>query len=191
MVKMKMGSKQKTPSPEAPDANNPKAVNDARRGFLSWLWTFLGLTALVEMIWLVIAFFKPRRRAAANADIASRIPAGRIDQFQLNTVTAFPRGRFYLARLADGGFVALSRQCTHLGCTVPWDSEKRQFLCPCHASVFDIQGRVIQSPAMRPLDRFAITIENQTIWVDTAQAIRQTANPQTAIVYPETHQPLN
>ena len=35
------------------------------------------------------------------------IVAGPVDRFEPGTVTAFPEGRFYLARLAGGGFLAL------------------------------------------------------------------------------------
>ena len=46
------------------------------------------------------------------------------------TVSAFPAGQFYLVRLKDGGFLALHRECTHLGCTVPWVAERARFACP-------------------------------------------------------------
>jgi cytochrome b6-f complex iron-sulfur subunit len=98
-------------------------------------------------------------------------------------VTAFPQGRFYLACLADGGFLALSRRCTHLGCTVPWDPQKGQFACPCHASVFDIRGDVIQSPAPRPLNRFAVNIKNKRVMVDTSKPIRRMAFDASQVVY--------
>ncbi len=174
MMKLKNNARSALPHVEAP----------SRRGFLNWLWGALGAAAFIEICWAAIAFLKPGTRATAAGNAGTRIQAGKVDQFQPDSVTAFPRGHFYLARLADGGFVALSRQCTHLGCTVPWDSEKRQFICPCHASVFDIQGHVIHSPASRPLDRFNLTIENQTVWVDTGKRIRQLAHQPTAVVYP-------
>ena len=87
-----------------------------------------------------------------------------------HSVTAFVRGRFYLARLADGGFLALSRKCTHLGCTVPWVATENKFVCPCHASAFDITGNVISPPAPRALDIYAVMIENDIVKVDTSRA---------------------
>ena len=47
------------------------------------------------------------------------VVAGPSDAFAPGRVTAFPAGKFYLVRLEDGGFLALNRQCTHLGCSVP------------------------------------------------------------------------
>jgi cytochrome b6-f complex iron-sulfur subunit len=88
-------------------------------------------------------------------------------------VTAFPEGRFYLARLADGGFLALHRECTHLGCTVPWIAEEDRFVCPCHASSFDLTGNVLSPPAPRPLDIFPVRIENDIVKVDLTRTIKR------------------
>jgi cytochrome b6-f complex iron-sulfur subunit len=81
------------------------------------------------------------------------------------------------------GFLALSRRCTHLGCTVPWDPDKGQFACPCHASVFDIRGDVIQSPAPRALDIFAVSIENNRVKVETGRPIQRRAFDNAQVAY--------
>jgi len=96
-----------------------------------------------------------------------------VDTFVPGTVAAFPRGHFYLARLEDGGFLAISRQCTPLGCTVPWVEEEKKFLCPCHSSAFDIRGAVVRSPAPRALDLFRVKIENDIVSVDTGRVIQR------------------
>jgi cytochrome b6-f complex iron-sulfur subunit len=101
------------------------------------------------------------------------IVAGRVADFEPGSVTAFPAGRFYLARLGDGGFLALSRTCTHLGCTVPWVEEERKFICPCHASAFDIRGDVASPPAPRALDTFPVRIEGDVVKVDAGAAVRR------------------
>jgi menaquinol-cytochrome c reductase iron-sulfur subunit len=49
---------------------------------------------------------------------------------------------------------AFGPQCTHLGCAYHWEQGKGQFLCPCHSSLFSIDGKVAAGPAPRPLDRF-------------------------------------
>lgn len=87
----------------------------------------------------------------------------------------FPEAEFYRARLEDGGFLALHRKCTHLGCSVPRRPEKERFERPCHASAFDIRGPVLSSPAPRPLDRFAVAIDNGRILVDTTNKLRRGA----------------
>jgi Rieske Fe-S protein len=42
--------------------------------------------------------------------------------------------------------VAFSAACTHLGCTVQWQKETRQFPCPCHGRIFDTAGGPVNPP---------------------------------------------
>ncbi|MBT8343031.1 MAG: Rieske (2Fe-2S) protein, partial [Desulfatitalea sp.] len=119
----------------------------ARRNFLHSLWKILGLLAFVEVIGLLVAFLWPRKRQVSEGEFGGIFNAGPVEGFALGSVTAYQRGRFYLVRIDDGGFLALSRKCTHLGCTVPWVADKNRFVCPCHASVFDITGEVVGPPA--------------------------------------------
>ncbi|MBW1645756.1 MAG: ubiquinol-cytochrome c reductase iron-sulfur subunit [Deltaproteobacteria bacterium] len=84
----------------------------------------------------------------------------------------------------DGGFLALSRKCTHLGCAVAWDEQRQLFACPCHASTFDRSGDVRRSPAPRPLDLHPLTIENGKIMVELGvRRRRQSCQPQ-QLTYP-------
>ena len=145
----------------------------SRRGFLGKLWLLLGGVAVAEAAWIVADFFKPRRRRWTDDEASSVLIAGPVDRFAPGSVTAFPKGRCYLARLADGGFLALHRECTHLGCTVPWIADEGRFVCPCHASSFDITGDVLSPPAPRPLDLFPVRIENDIVKVDLRRPIRR------------------
>ncbi len=54
----------------------------------------------------------------------------------------------------DKGFTALSLVCTHLGCTVGVQSDG--FACPCHGSLFNVQGYVVKGPATTPLKAFRV-----------------------------------
>jgi cytochrome b6-f complex iron-sulfur subunit len=144
----------------------------SRRSFFWTLGLALGGVALLEYLAVAGDFLRLRRRRAPGA--ADRIVrAGPVEQFEPGSVTAFPQGRFYLARLASGGFLALSRECTHLGCTVPWISGERRFVCPCHASAYDINGDVVSPPAPRPLDLYAVRIENGIVKVDVSRPLRR------------------
>jgi cytochrome b6-f complex iron-sulfur subunit len=141
----------------------------SRRAFLNKLWLVLGTVAFAELAAIVIAFFRPRKPRMATKDLDAVIVAGSVDNFEPGTVTAFVRGKFYLAKLEDGGFLAMSRSCTHLSCTVPWVSEENKFICPCHSSAFDITGGIINPPAPRALDLLDVKIENSVIKVDTSK----------------------
>jgi cytochrome b6-f complex iron-sulfur subunit len=145
-------------------------VETTRRSFLARLWLGLGGLALAEYLWLVVEFLRPRPSPTEEAGV---LVAGPADRFELGTVTAFPAGKFYLARLPDGGFLAVSRECTHLGCTVPWMADEDRFVCPCHSSAYDMRGDVISPPAPRALDLHPIRIENGIVKVDTGRTRRR------------------
>jgi len=159
--------------------------SSSRRSLLTKLWIGLGLVALFEALGVVFSFLQPGKSIHRTGAGESIIEAGPVDNFPLESVTAFVRGKFYLARLQDGGFLAISRKCTHLGCTVPWESEKQKFICPCHASEFDIRGEVISPPAPRALGIYPIVIENNNIKVDTSKQIKRSEFRATHVVYPQ------
>jgi cytochrome b6-f complex iron-sulfur subunit len=161
------------------------STQSSRRSFLTKLWLGLGVLALAEFIGVIIAFLWPRKPRTAEGGFGHIVVAGEFNSFAINTVTAFPMGHFYLCRLEDGGFLALSRKCTHLGCTVPWMEEDRKFVCPCHSSAFDMRGNVINTPAPRALDLYAISIENNIVKVNTGQRIRRTEFRPEQVTYPK------
>lgn len=46
--------------------------------------------------------------------------------------------------IADYGINAV---CTHLGCVVPWNGSENKFICPCHGSQYNEEGKVVRGPA--------------------------------------------
>jgi cytochrome b6-f complex iron-sulfur subunit len=156
-----------------------------RRSFLNKIWIGLGIIALAEFIAVGISFLRPRKSKAGKEKPASMVTAGSVDKFTPKSVTAFVRGRFYLSRLEDDGFLALSHKCTHLGCTVPWNEKEMKFMCPCHASAFDITGNVVYAPAPRALDIYPITIENKIVKVDISDPIKRSEFRVEQVAYPK------
>lgn len=76
-----------------------------------------------------------------------------------------------LAPEMAGAYLALSRKCPHLGCTVPYKDAftfndpanggravTGWFRCPCHGSTYSDSGRRVFGPAPRSMDLFALTI---------------------------------
>jgi cytochrome b6-f complex iron-sulfur subunit len=126
------------------------------------------------------SFSGKRQKAAPPRHL---FEAGPADAFSSNTVTAFLGGRFYLARQQDGGFIALSLRCTHLGCSVNWEEEKSRFICPCHSSAFNIKGEVLNPPAPRALSYYPVYIENGAVMVDTGTIISRDSFEKDQLVY--------
>jgi cytochrome b6-f complex iron-sulfur subunit len=174
---MSMSKKNKGASAEVARSSS------SRRSFVWKVWLGLGGLALLECIWIVTDFLRPRR-SPAGEEGASVLVAGPLERFEPNSVTAFPQGKFYLARLEDGGFLALSRECTHLGCTVPWVEEEKRFVCPCHSSAYDLRGDVESPPAPRALDLYSVRIENGIVKVDTSRALRRRSFEVAQVVRP-------
>jgi len=157
--------------------------NYSRRSFLNKLWAFLGIIAVAEAAVVVTRFFKPRKPVITAETVDPIITAGAVENFEPGTVSAFVRGKFYLARLEDGGFLAMSRSCTHLNCTVPWVEKQNRFICPCHSSEFDITGEVINPPAPRALDLYALSVENDVLKVDTSKPVKRIGYEPGQVVY--------
>lgn len=158
----------------------------SRRAFLNKLWTVLGIITFAELVAVVSGFFKPAKQEVASDDKDMLIVAGPVDSFEPGSVQAFIRGKFYLSRLEDGGFLAMSRHCTHLSCTVPWVEKENRFICPCHSSEFDITGEVINPPAPRALDLHPIAIENNILKVDTGKLKKRSRFEASQVTYVNT-----
>ncbi|CAL9404962.1 FAD-dependent oxidoreductase [Streptomyces pilosus] len=62
-------------------------------------------------------------------------------------------GRLAVYRDDEGNLHAVSARCTHMGCLVDFNAAERAWECPCHGSRFDTDGKVVQGPATRPLER--------------------------------------
>ena len=71
-------------------------------------------------------------------------------------------------------FIVFDPRCTHLGCPYRWDQAKAQFLCPCHAAVFDAGGAVVSGPPPRPLDRYDSKVVNGRLLIQPSP-IKRTA----------------
>jgi len=67
-------------------------------------------------------------------------------------VLAAGAGRIAAYRDETGALHAVSPVCTHLGCTVTWNTAETTWDCPCHGSRFTIDGEVLEGPALRPLE---------------------------------------
>jgi cytochrome b6-f complex iron-sulfur subunit len=60
---------------------------------------------------------------------------------------------------------AFSLVCTHLGCLVQWQADKKEFYCPCHDGRFDQFGEVVAGPPPVPLEEFPVAVEEDRVIV--------------------------
>ena len=156
--------------------------NLSRRDFLNLFWGAAGAVALSEISLVGLRFLSPR---PVIGEFGGVFNVGVVENFPMGSVTPVEAGRFYVVRLADGGLLAVYRRCTHLGCAVPYDPAVGQFVCPCHGSAFTMDGQVQNAPAPRPLDLFALSINDAgEILVDTQTSIERDRVSPDHIVYP-------
>jgi len=64
---------------------------------------------------------------------------------------------------SDKEITAVSLVCTHLGCSV--NVTTKNMACPCHGSVFDLQGKVLKGPADRPLHQLDVEDQGEDVVV--------------------------
>jgi menaquinol-cytochrome c reductase iron-sulfur subunit len=64
-----------------------------------------------------------------------------------------------------GQIKALSAICPHLGCTVPWDPGRNQFVCPCHGGTFSADGTYLSGPPRRSLDSLETKVSGGNLMV--------------------------
>jgi glycine/D-amino acid oxidase-like deaminating enzyme/nitrite reductase/ring-hydroxylating ferredoxin subunit len=102
---------------------------------------------LVQMNAKVGAEFFLDRVVPAEAGSAEDVPRGEA------RVVRTGLGKAGVYRDDHGEVHAVSLRCTHLGCLLRFNSAERSWDCPCHGSRFDVDGEVLEGPAVSPLDR--------------------------------------
>jgi cytochrome b6-f complex iron-sulfur subunit len=157
--------------------NEGAAGIPTRRGFLSrrLVLRFAGWGAVLALLGQsavgFVSFFWPKKVGA----FGGQVNAGAVADLAVGAVQVVREGKFYVSHVPEG-ILALWWKCPHLGCTVPWKPDdpsmdqvagKGRFNCPCHGSIYDRYGQIVQGPAPRPMDIFPVEIRDGRIFVDT------------------------
>ena len=75
----------------------------------------------------------------------------------------------WVVRDAESAVKVLSTVCPHLGCSVKWAMQKKEFGCPCHESGFAPGGERLHGPARRGLDELPTRVVGNDVqirWVE-------------------------
>jgi cytochrome b6-f complex iron-sulfur subunit len=131
-----------------------------RRGFLKLLTSILGLSALGAFAYPLFRFLLPVEAALAPKNLS--IPIGEVPVNSTKDLL-FGETPIIVLDIPDKGYLAFSRVCTHLGCLVKFDKERQEFICPCHAGTFDLDGNVVSGPPPRPLRKFAVSVADDNL----------------------------
>lgn len=129
----------------------------SRRDFIKLsTHTLFGLSGLLGLGGLIRYFsFLPAPESPTEYDLgdAANYPAG--SRTIRRDIPAVIDNR-------DGVIVAYGLTCTHLGCIV--EEDRDGFACPCHGSLYDADGAVLQGPAQKPLKKLRVEVlENNSL----------------------------
>jgi menaquinol-cytochrome c reductase iron-sulfur subunit len=164
----------------------PSATSDhaGRRGFLKKAAAlFLGALAMVAPLaaGLMVVLDPLRRKSEQNAFLlVTSLPSlpedGLPRKFVVvsshtdawNRNPSMPVGAVYLRRTGPKSIQAFNVVCPHAGCFVDYVAARQSYICPCHNSVFALNGKISdpKSPSPRSLDELQVELRNDTeVWV--------------------------
>lgn len=152
-----------------------------RRNFLARIVAFfsLGITSL--MATPLVRFIsgslkeKPEEGWYAILDVSDLRP-GEVVQVQYNRLlrdgwmTAMAQETVFVSKTKEGACLVFDPHCTHLGCAISWNSEAKQFQCPCHGGKFEANGSRIAGPPPRPLRQYQAKVENNILKIGNLKA---------------------
>jgi Rieske Fe-S protein len=73
-------------------------------------------------------------------------------------------GVFLVSRTAESAFTAIDAVCSHQSCTVT-NADGTTYVCPCHGSRYDRNGRVLGGPATAALRQFQTTFTSGVVTI--------------------------
>jgi quinol---cytochrome c reductase iron-sulfur subunit, bacillus type len=150
----------------------PVHSDDSRRDFLKTVGLgglSVGLGAVVAAPAVAYVAFPLGHATVSGAD--GFVKVGKLDAFKpgqptkvdvfadkrdaWNRIIKVKVGSAWVVREGDK-LRAYSTVCPHLGCAVDYDGDATKFKCPCHKSVFTVDGKVEGGPAPRPMDELEL-----------------------------------
>ncbi len=132
-----------------------------RRNFIHF---FLGgslIGTIASLLYPVIRYLIPPKQPEAGV---SSIQVAKIGELAPNTSKIFKFGSApgILINTSEGELRAFVATCTHLTCTVVYESDSEILFCPCHNGKFDLNGNVLSGPPPAPLE----ALEAKTVGED-------------------------
>jgi cytochrome b6-f complex iron-sulfur subunit len=127
---------------EEKDAGEEKKIT--RRDFLGIIAFGTFFASAIMSLAGLLKFMKP----ALLPDVPTTFKIGKPEDIPVGTIKIYPEKKVMVTR-DEEGVSAISLICTHLGCVVTRIEEG--FSCPCHGTIFDSQGLVVEGPAPKPL----------------------------------------
>lgn len=140
-------------------SGTPDVPDMGRRQFMNLL-TFGAVTGTaLGALYPVVKYFIPPSSGGSGGGVTAKDALGN-DIIVSSFLASHAAGERALAQGLKGdptyvviegdGEIAnygLNAVCTHLGCVVPWNASENKFICPCHGSQYNSEGKVVRGPA--------------------------------------------
>jgi cytochrome b6-f complex iron-sulfur subunit len=154
-----------------------------RRQFMNFL-TFGSVTGVaLGALYPVVKYFLPPSSGGAGGGLVAKDALGndiKASEFLAEhsvgdrvLAQGFKGDPTYLIVDGDDAIrdYGLNAVCTHLGCVVPWNASADKFICPCHGSQYNNEGKVVRGPAPLSLALAHTSVEDDAVvltqWTET------------------------
>ena len=91
--------------------------------------------------------------AMIGGELLSDMIIGRENEYEeIFSPSRFKLNKKFFVNMGEVGknfIIPTTKRCSHMGCALKYNEEESTWDCPCHGSRFDINGQVINNPAMR------------------------------------------
>jgi len=138
---------------------NSDVPDMGRRQFMNLL-TFGTITGIAAgALYPVVSYFIPKSAGGDGGGITAKDKLGNDLSASKFTANRQPGDRSLAQGLkGDPTYLIVSEDqqiasyglnavCTHLGCVVPWNASENKFICPCHGSQYNNEGKMVRGPA--------------------------------------------
>lgn len=147
----------------------------SRRNLLGWLVGIINVVVVGAVAGPVLGFVTSPLRKKARKQWVPILPLGDLEMGETREVKfavlvkdgyAAKEHHYsvYLRRYPEK-IIAFDPACTHLGCRIHFQGDKKRYLCPCHGGVFDDEGRVVSGPPPKALEQHPVKVQDGQILV--------------------------
>jgi cytochrome b6-f complex iron-sulfur subunit len=140
-------------------SGNADVPDLGRRQFMNLLVVGAASATALGALYPIVKYFIPPSSGGTGGGTIAKDALGN-DVIASEFIAAHKPGDRALAQglkgdptyivIKEDGMLAnygLNAVCTHLGCVVPWNASENKFICPCHGSQYNNEGKVVRGPA--------------------------------------------
>ncbi len=159
----------------SPGAPLPAAEVSRRRflaGATGVLSLFVAAVAGIPFIGVIVGgIYRGKKEDWVKVTEMASLPVGQPvnPTFSMQVTQAYLREtelrKVWLVRQPDDKVTVFSPVCPHLGCHYHWNPQTLHFECPCHGSIYALDGKVLGGPAPRSLDTLPEKVEGGNIYI--------------------------